>query len=158
MGEKTKKEALRAWGKAERRRRKDGIDKGRMSYVFMFTGCPFDVHTKTTWGPQQPVPVANMTVSLAASPHAGDFTPPLFPPCPAVLTAIPSLSSWRPPLPTSQPSISHANAHLAPPNQASHFCQAVSLYCQWFWKQPCTMKIAHHMQQETLPTNTKLSK
>lgn len=40
-----------------------------MSCVFMFTACPFDVHTKTTWGPQQPIPVANMTVGLAATPR-----------------------------------------------------------------------------------------
>lgn len=42
---------------------------------------------------------------------------------------------WRrPPLPTTQPSISHAKAHLAPQDQAFNFCQPVSLWCQWFWK------------------------
>lgn len=72
---------------------KDGIDGEKMSCIFMFAACPFDVHTKTTWGPQQWIPVANMTVGLAATLHTWDSTPPLFPPCPAVLTTIPSLSS-----------------------------------------------------------------
>lgn len=91
--ERRQKESLRAREKSSVGKAKDGKDGGKMSCVFMFTACPFDVHTKTTWGPQQPIPVANMTVGLAATLHAWDSTLPLFPPCPAVLTTIPSLSS-----------------------------------------------------------------
>lgn len=127
---KDQKESLRA-----RRTRKRSVRKGKrlvrwgekMSWVFMFTACPFDVHTKTTWGPQQPVPVANTTVHLAATLHAWDCAPPLFPPRPMLRSAaVPSLSL----LPTSQPSISHAKAHLAPPDQTLHSCQPVSWQCQ----------------------------
>lgn len=57
-----------------------------MRAVFMFSACPFDVLTKT----QQPVPVANMTVGLAAAVHAWASAPPPFPPCPATL--VPSRS------------------------------------------------------------------
>lgn len=88
-------EQKRSVGKA-----KDWIDGGKTRWVFMFAACPFDVHTKTTWGPQQPVPLANMTVNLAASLHAWDSTPPLFPPCPMPrAAAVPSLSLC----PTTQP-------------------------------------------------------
>lgn len=96
-GRKTK----RAREKSNVGEAKDGMDGGKMSCVFMFAACPFDVHTKTTWGPQQPIPVANMTVGLAATMHAWDSTPPLFPPCPAVLTTIPSQSSTFMASPTS---------------------------------------------------------
>lgn len=119
---KDQKESLRARGTriSSVGKAKDWLVGGeKTSWVFMFTACPFDVHTKTTWGPQQPVPVANMTVHLAATLHAWDCAPPLFPPCPMLCsTAIPSQSR----LPTSQPSILHAKAHLAPPNQTLHYC------------------------------------
>lgn len=100
-GGKTKKKTQ---GQGEQKgsvgKAKDRIDGGETRGVFMFTACPFDVHSKTTWGPQQPVPVANMTVNLAASVHAWDFTPPLFPPCPMLRSAaVPSLSLC----PTTQP-------------------------------------------------------
>lgn len=87
----------------------------------MFTACPFDVHTKTTWGPQQPIPAANMTVGLAATLHVWDCAPPLFPPCPAMLHCCPHpISSCPPQTPSTQPPISHAKAHLALQDQAFH--------------------------------------
>jgi len=158
MGEKTNRDPMSKRKSSSVGDANDWIQRVKRSYVFMFTVCPFDVHTKTTWGPQQPTPVADVTVGLAASRLTGDFTPPLSPPCPAVPCLPPSppypLPSWRPTYPTTQPSISHANACLAPQNQPFHFCQPVSLLCQWSWKQPCSVKLAHHMQQPMLPTYT----
>lgn len=140
---------------------KDLINMGEISYVFMFAVAVLLMYT-----PKQPEAHSSLPLwltwqsawqSLRTQENLLRLHSHPVLPCSAPSPPYP-LPSWRATLSTTQPSISHASACLAHRNQAYSFCQAVSLSCQRFWKQLCSVKLAHHMQQKMLPTYTKLSK